>query len=208
MKLTCRAVVAVLVALATLAGSAALARQGDFLSDEEADALRDAQDPGKRIEVYLDLEQSRLEHMQGLRDYPLEMSKVLSHFISLNEEMKDWIQYQYNHRGDMRKGLRALLERGPQQLEQLRQIQHWPGAAQAQYASSVQDAMDSVTDGLNGATQAFADQQKLFGELKIEKKETERALHERLKEEKKRNKEEKKLRKRMEHESKPDSSEN
>ena len=68
--------------------------------------------------------------------------------------------------------------------------------------------MDSVTDGLNGATQAFSDQQKLFGKLKLEKKQSERALKERIKEEKKRNKEEEELRKRMERESKSDSSKN
>lgn len=208
MKLPGCAWMALVLVVGFSAAPALRARQGDFLSDSETEALRNAQDAGQRIEVYLDLEQTRLERMTGLRDRPEELRTLLSRFVSLNEEMKDWIQYQYEHHGDMRKGLRALMERGPQQLNELRQIQQWPGSAHAEYASSLQEAMDSVTDGLNGATQAFSDQQKLFGKLKLEKKQSERALKERIKEEKKRNKEEEELRKRMERESKSDSSKN
>jgi hypothetical protein len=208
MKVVGRAAAVLLLALGLCGAANLRGERGDFLSDAENEALRDAQDPGRRIAVYLDLEDSRLRRMEGLRDQPAELHTLLSQFISLNEEMKDWIQYQYNHHGDMRKGLRALLDRGPQQLDVLRQIRQWPDTDHAAYASDLRDAMDSVTDGLNGATQAFSDQQKLFGELKREQKAEERATKERLKEAKKRIKEEKKLRKRMEQQSKPDSNEN
>jgi hypothetical protein len=206
MKAFARATVIMLLVLGWYAARVK-AQQGDFLSDDEEDALRDAQDPGKRIEVYLDLEQARLDRMEGLRDQPAELHKLVSQYLSLNEEMKNWIQDQYNRHGDMRKGLRALLDRGPQQLDRLKQIQRWPDTANAEYASDLRDAMDSVTDGLNGATQAFSDQQKMFGELKREQKVNELATKERIKEEKKRNKEEEKLRKRLERQSKPHSNE-
>lgn len=200
---------AMMLALAACAATGRiLAQKGDALTDDEADELRDAQDPGQRIQVYLKLEQARLDPMDGLRDEPEKLRILLSQFVSINEEMKDWIQDQYDHRGDMRKGLRDLIERAPQQLALLQQIQKWPGAAQADYASDLHDAIDSVTDGLNGATQAFSDQQKLFGELKREQKADEQTTKERIKEEKKRNKEEEKLRKRMERQSKSDSNEN
>jgi hypothetical protein len=203
-----RAAAVVIFVLALFAAARARAQQGGHLSDDEADELREAQDPGLRIEVYLKLEQTRLDQMGGLGDRPAKLRVLLSQFLFINEEMKDWIQNQYDHHGDMRKGLRALLERGPQQLELLKQIQKWPGAANAEYASNLHDAIDSVTDGLNGATQAFADQQKMFGELKREQKANTEATKERIKEEKKRDKEEEKLRKRMERESKPDSDNN
>ena len=184
------------------------AQKGDFLSDEEEDALREAQDPGKRIEVYLDLEQARLLKIDEMRAQPDGLSVVLAEYVSLSQEMKDWIEYQYEHRGDMREGLRALLDRGPEQLEQLRRIEQWPGAAQATYASDLRDAIASITDALDGATKAFADQQKMFGQLKRQEKADARDSKERLKEEKKRNKQEEKLRKRMERQSKSDSNEN
>ena len=205
MKARCRAVAVLIFVLTSLVTIRLHAEKGGYLSDDEADELRDTQDPGQRIEVYLKFEQSRLDQMGGLGDQPAKLRVLLSQFVSINEEMKDWIQDQYDHHGDMRKGLRTLLERGPQELEQLKQIQKWPGASNAVYASDLHDALDSVTDGLNGATQAFSDQQKMFGELKREQKVDEKVTKERIKEEKKRNKEEEKLRKRMEHQSKSDS---
>jgi hypothetical protein len=208
MKAMHRSGMAMLLVVGLLSVAAASAQQGDFLSDEEEEALRDAQDPGQRIEVYLNLEQTRLERMEGLKDQPAELHRLLSQYVSLNEEMKDWIQDQFNRHGDMRKGLRALLDRGPQQLDRLKQIQQWSGTANAEYASDLRDAIDSVTDGLNGATQAFSDQQKMFGELKREQKADALATKERIREEKKRNKEEEKLRKRLDRQSKPNSNEN
>ena len=208
MKPRYRAAVIGIFVLASFAGARLLAQQGAYLSDDEADELRDAQDSSLRIEVYLKLEESRLDQMDGLRDEPAKLRILLSQFVSINEEMKDWIQDQYDHHGDMRKGLRSLLEHGPQQLELLKQIQKWPGASDAEYASNLHEAIDSVTDGLNGATQALTDQQKMFGVLKREEKADAKATRERIKEEKKRNKEEEKLRKRMERQSKSDSDNN
>lgn len=194
--------------LAAISAGGVAAQKGDFLSDEEEDVLREAQDPGKRIEVYLDLEQARLLKIDELRAQPNGLSVVLSEYVTLSQEMKDWIEYQYEHHGDMREGLRALLDRGPQQIEQLRGIQQWPDAAQAAYASDLRDAIESMTDALDGSTKAFADQQEMFGELKRQEKADARTTKERVKEEKKRNKEEEKLRKRMERQSKSDSNEN
>lgn len=193
--------------LAAISAGGVAAQKGDFLSDEEEDALREAQDPGKRIEVYLDLEQARLVKIGEMRAQPNGLSVVLSEYVSLSQEMKDWIEYQYEHRGDMREGLRALLDRGPRQIELLRSIQQWPDAAQAAYASDLRDAIESMTDALDGSTKAFADQQKMFGELKRQERADARTTKARVKEEKKRNKEEEKLRKRMERQSKSDSNE-
>jgi septal ring factor EnvC (AmiA/AmiB activator) len=208
MKLCERVAIALAASMVLLLPARLLAQKGDFLSDEEEDALRDAQDPGLRIEVYLKLEQARLEHIEGDRDKPAEIHTLLSQYISLNEEMKNWIQDQYDHHGDMRKGLRALLEQGPQQLDALKQIGMWPESANSVYERDLRDATDSMTDALDGGTKAFADQQKMFGQLKREQKIEARETKEKIKEEKKRNKEEEKLRKKMERQSKSDSNEN
>lgn len=203
-----RIIVALAIFLVAIPAARVAAQKADFLSEEEEDALREAQDPGQRIEVYLDLEQSRLARMEGLRDRPAQLDALLSEYVALSQEMKDWIEYQYQHHGDMRRGLRALLDRGPQQLEQLRKIQQWPGAASAEYADNLRDATDSLTDALDGSTKALGDQQKMFGELKRQEKAESIASKERLKEEKKRNKEEKKLRERMRRRSPSDSKKN
>jgi len=208
MNRTPRALIVTAGCLALLLASHGHAQMGDFLSDDEEDALRDAQDPGLRIEVYLKLQQARLEQIDGAREKPDVIHTLLSQYLSLNEEMKDWIQNSYDHHGDMRKGLRTLLDIGPQQLDQLKQISLWPETAGSVYERDLHDASDSMTEALDGGTKAFADQQKMFGKLKREGQINAQEAKERIKEEKKRNKEEEKLRKKLERQSKSDDSEN
>lgn len=208
MKRFACAALALVFVLAAIRTVRMAAQQGDFLSYKEEEELRDAQDPSKRIEVYLDLEEARLGRIMEQQGHPDQVNSLLNEFISLNEEMKDWIEDQYDHHGDMRHGLRSLLERGPRELDVLRNIQQWPGASTSQFADNLHDAIASVTDGLDGSTKALDEQQKMFGELKREKKADARAAQERIKEEKKRAKEEKKLRERMRRQSKSDSDQN
>jgi len=97
----------------------------------------------------------------------------------------------------MRRGLRALLERGPQQLVALRQIQQSPDAHAPRYADSLRDSIDQLSDTLDGATRALADQEKKFAQMKLDEKAELKMAKERAKEEAKRTKQEKKLRKQL-----------
>jgi hypothetical protein len=181
------------------------AQSGPSLSDAEEEKLREAQDPGERIGVYLDLMQERLDRFESFRHQPDNpkydnagyLGDLLQDYVAIDVELKNWIDYQYQQQGDMRDGLRKLLERGPQQLALLRGVQGAPDRNTAHYADSLRDAIDQLSDTLDGATQAIGDQVKKFGELKREEKVAARAAKERAKEEKKRSKEEKKLRKRQ-----------
>lgn len=200
--------VALSLVLAAIFAVGMAAQRGDFLSDKEEEALRDAQDPARRIAVYLDLEDARLAQLDDSRDDPRRVNRLLDQFISLNSEMKDWIEYQSDHHGDMRKGLRALLDHGPQQLDVLRGVQEWPEAASSGFSDNLRDAIASQTDALNGSTEVLAEQEKLFGRLKREKKADARAEKKRIREAKKRAKEEKKLRERMRRKAQSDSDQN
>jgi len=175
----------------------------DYISDEEEDKIREAQEPSERIEVYLTLTQSRLDRIEEFRSKPTDpqydngayIDHLLDEYISLTDDLKNWIQDQYDRRGDMRKGLRKVLEMGPKQLNDLRRIQESPDAYATDYAKSLRDAKDDFTDALDGATKALGDQVKIFGELKSDEKADAQSEKERTKEEKKRTKEEEKLRK-------------
>lgn len=181
------------------------AQSGASLSEEEEDRLREVQDPGERIGIYLELMQTRLGRFEDFRHQPANpkydnagyLDDLLKDYIAIDEELKNWIDYQYQQQGDMRSGLKKLLESGPQQLAALRSIKEAPDNYASHYADSLRDALDELSDTLDGATQALAGQVKKFGELKREEKATVQAAKERAKEEKKRSKEEKKLRKRQ-----------
>jgi hypothetical protein len=179
------------------------AQSGPSLSDAEEDKLREAQDPSERIGVYLDLLQDRLDRFENFRHQPDNskydnagyLDDLLRDYVAIDVELKNWIDYQYQQQGDIRQGLQKLLERGPQQLAVLHGVEKAPDNYASHYDDSLRDAIDQLSDTLDGATQALADQVKKFGELKREEKAAEQAAKERAKEEKKRTKEEKKLRK-------------
>lgn len=181
------------------------AQTGATLSEAEETRVREAQDPGERIVVYLDFLQARLDRFEAYRkkpasgpyDYGAYLDDVLLEYLALNDELKNWIQYQYRENRDMRRGLRALLERGPQQLVALRQIQQSPDAHAPRYADSLRDSIDQFSDTLDGATRALADQEKKFAQMKLDEKAELKMAKERAKEEAKRAKQEKKLRKRL-----------
>jgi hypothetical protein len=173
------------------------------LSDEEEDKLREEQDPAKRIELYLAFSQDRLSQFEIFRQKPDDpqyntgkyLDQMMGQYIALDDELKDWIDYQFGRGGDMRAGLTKLVQVGPQQLEQLRHIQEASDPRSSVYGHSVQDAIDDLSDMIDGGTKALAEQIKKFGQLKKDEKADARAEKERAKEAEKREKEEKKLQK-------------
>lgn len=181
-----------------------------YLTSAEIRMLRDAQNPSERIKVYLSFQQTRLEQMEAARDSNGDVresfDELLNQYIDIDNEMKDWIQYQYDHDGDMRKGLRALLDQGPKQLEILRHFQHSPNPAQRGAASSLHDAVADMNDTLNGATQALAVQQKKFPAMKQASKAEAKALKKERKEQEKLNRKERKMRDKHRKHQNPDDS--
>jgi len=184
--------------------------KGDYLSDEEVDLLREAQDPSKRIEAYLSFAQLRLTRFDDFRsrppnpdyDIPAYLDTQLDQYIRITDALKDWIEDNFDRHNDMRAGLKACVEKGTHQLEQLRHVEESTDPYAAGYRKSLSDAIDDFSDALDGASKALSEQTKTFGELKREEIADARTAKAREKEEKKQTEEEKKLRKK-EHEKGP-----
>ena len=203
-------VASVLAILLAMAPMCARGQNRDYLTSTEADKLRDAQDPSKRIKVYLSFQQERLGRMEialeAHGDTKDNVDDLLNQYISIDNELKDWIQYQFDHDGDMRKGLQALLDEGPKQLEVLRHFQSSPDVDARDFSSSLHDAIADMNDTLDGATQALAVQQKKFPEMAQSAKAEARQLKKERKEQKKLNKKERKMRNRHRKNNNPDDS--
>lgn len=182
------------------------AQQRAALSATEVEKLRDTQDPSERIKVYLGLMQSRLITFEINRSRPVDrqvlmgkyLSEVVGQYVDLDDELKDWIQFQYSRDGDMRSGLHALLDQAPHQLEELKHAQQNPDPYTAKYRDELADAVADLEDTLNGASTALSGQEKKLGELKQQEKLAKKASKVEVKAEKKQIKKEEKLRKREE----------
>jgi hypothetical protein len=186
------------------------AEKGDFLTDDEVDELREAQDPSLRIEKYLWFAQIRLTRFDDYRSRPADpdydipgyLETQLDQYIRIVDALKDTIEDHFDRHDDMRAGLKKFVETGTHQLDQLRHIEQSSDPYAAGYRRSLADAIDDFTDALDGATKALSEQSKVFGELKREEKADAQTAADRAKEEKKRSKEEQSLRKK-EHEKGP-----
>ena len=206
-----RSRIALMLLLMATGATALCAQKGGYLTEEEEDNIREAQEPSARIEVYMALAQARLDQIDDYREKPPDpdydiagyLDKLTGQYISLTDELKGWIQDQYDRQGDMRSGLRKFLEVGPKQLEELSHIQQSPGPYGAAYAKSLSDAIDDLGDALDGATKALSSQNKIFADIKREDRAAVTAAKERVKEEKKRAKEERKLRKQQQRKNAP-----
>jgi hypothetical protein len=184
------------------------------LTQEEEDRIRDAQDPSDRIAIYLELSGERLERFNAIRLAPANASEaadrsatldqILSQYIALDDELKNWIQDQFDTGHDMRKGLRGLIEVTPKQLALFNQVQQTPDRYFTDYQSSLRDAITDVNDTLNGATQALAEQEKKWGVLKREEKADAKAAKQAIQDEKKHQKQEQKLRKKSDQKGVPE----
>lgn len=176
-----------------------------YLTGPEVDQLRDAQDPSERIKVYLDFSLERLEQMDELHAQTPELDegpnsdfrRLLSQYVSITDEMKDWISDQYQRNGDMRKGLKDLMERGPKEVEELRDLEGGSGTGATGAQKKLQDAIDDTSDAVDGGSKALSEQIRKFGELEKDKKVEAKDVKEQRKEQEKRQKEEKKLRKEL-----------
>jgi hypothetical protein len=186
------------------------ADKSDYLSDDEVDQLREAQDPSKRIEMYLSFAQVRLTRFDDYRsrrpspdyDIPSYLDTQLDQYIRITDALKDTIEDHFDRRDDMRAGLKAVVETGTHQLDQLRHVEESSDPYAVGYKKSLGDAIDDFTDALDGATKALSEQTKVFGELKREEKVDTETAKDREKDEKKQAKQEEKLRKK-EHEKGP-----
>jgi hypothetical protein len=184
------------------------------LTQEEEDRIRDAQDPSDRIAIYLELGGERLERFNAIRQAPADASEtaersatldqILSQYIALDDEVKNWIQDQFDTGHDMRKGLRGLIEVAPKQLALLNQAQQTPDRYLTAYQSSLRDAITDVNDTINGATEALAEQEKKWGALKREERADAKAAKQAVQDEKKHQKQEQKLRKKQDQKGTPE----
>ena len=140
------------------------------LGEAEVDRIRDAQETAERIRIYLKLSVARLDKFDEFRAETGQripgkghyLDSLLKTYNSLYDELKEWIEYQYEKNHDIRKGLRYLLKEGPVHLERLRQAQKNRDQFTIDFSETLEYVIDNVEDTLQGGTQALRLQEERF----------------------------------------------
>jgi hypothetical protein len=158
------------------------AQKRDPMSDAEIDQMREAADyPNKRLELMVRFAKERIAMIGMLRSdppgetRPKQIHDYLEDFITLLDETDDNIDVYAQHRTDMRKGLKLVIEADSEWQLNLRQLKEQsPADELPQYAFVLANAIDTVADSAKSSRESLEEQNKLAAEKKLNKDYSER----------------------------------
>lgn len=170
-RLVCSLAWVVLLAL-----PAAAMQRRDPLTEAETDQLREAAlEPQLKLKLLLKFADQRLESAESLRADPQagpdrgqRIHDLLEDFDTLVDEIGDNVDSYASRNEDLRKPLERIIKASNDFAARLRSFQAAASATpeatkeSKAYQFILQDAIDSVEDGLQGAQQLLAEQKEQF----------------------------------------------
>lgn len=171
----------ILVSLTSLGG--AQVKNRDPLTEQEVDQMRETADfPNKRLELMIGFARTRIKNIEDLRtaskippDRSAKIHDLLQDFLALIDEIDDNIDVYGEHKTDMRKGLKLLIEADSEWQLQLRQLKEQsPPEELQQYSFVLTNAKDGVTDSAQSSRETLEEQNKLAAAKQLNKEWTER----------------------------------
>ena len=125
--------------------------QEEFLTSQELDAVRDTQEPGKRIVLYLDFAQRRLdavkENLASKKpNLGQAVQKNLKEYYRILEALNTTIESARDKRVPVDKALGELEKRGGEFLKYLQSLQAKSSPGWSDYRFTVEEAIDMTRD--------------------------------------------------------------
>ena len=145
----------------------------DFLSPDEADKVRDAQNPNERVKLFLDFAADRLKKLQyelQLKSPQMHKNRILNGLLSAYagciDEAADRIDEGRETNPNMRPAIKDMQKRGKEYLEALRKIEGSGGPELVGYKDSLDDAIEGTQDALKDANKTS----KEYGAVPVRRK--------------------------------------
>jgi hypothetical protein len=161
-----RLVQSVLLAACILAGlaaartAAAVPQQKDYLSEEEADKIRNADTPAARITLYVSFADDRLKkfdyeiHRAAPQRRRVEiLNGLLNAYIGCLDDGADQIAVAREKQADIREALKLVRAKGQEFLDALEKY-HQSGPELDTYRDTLEDAIEGTKDALADAAEA------------------------------------------------------
>jgi hypothetical protein len=134
--------------------------QKDYLTDAEADKIRDAVTPPERIKLYISFADDRLKKFQ----YELTRTRpegrraeilngLLNDYVGCMDDAADQIEVARDKQIDIRGQLKLIESKGKEFLEILQKIDHG-GPELDTYKDTLQDAIEGTQDAISDANAA------------------------------------------------------
>jgi hypothetical protein len=152
-------------AAATQAPVASAARaqddRKDYLSDQEADQIREAQDPAARIKLYLGFAQDRLQKFEYEVARPTKeaqyddiLNSLMNAYVGCIDDAADQIDAAHEKQADIRDAVKVMKDKDTAFLAELNKLDEGSGADFEAYRYTLEDAIEGTKQAINDATDA------------------------------------------------------
>lgn len=143
----------ILLCVLSYLGVVSLRSQRDFLRSQEVDAIRDEQEPGKRIVLYLDFAGRRLEAVKAELASPKERAgkaaqENLKEYIAILEALETTLEEGRENRFPLEKALKQLQERASEFLKYLQSLQSESSPRSEDYRFTLEEAITMTQEVL------------------------------------------------------------
>lgn len=152
-----------LLAACSLAVIAPLAAQGkkEYLSELEADKIRDADTPAERIKLFLSFAADRIKKLQYElsrpspdRRRPERLNALLNGYAGCVDDAADLIQLGVEKQEDVHAGIKEMQAKGKEFLAYLEELTK-SGPDRDSYKTMLDDAIEATQDALKDAEKAI-----------------------------------------------------
>ena len=132
----------------------------DYLSDNEADQIRDADTPNDRIKLFISFAADRIKKLQYEFAHPAELHRedrintLLNAYAGCIDDASDAIQLGVEKQQDVRGAIKDMQSHAPEFLTYLKSLSAKGQAAEA-YRDNLDDAIDATNDAINDAADAI-----------------------------------------------------
>jgi len=147
-------------AAVAVAASPALAQKKDYLSDNEAEKIRDAETASERIKLFISFAADRIKKLQYEFAHPGELHRderintLLNAYAGCIDDGSDLIQLGVNKQQDIRDAIKEMQGRAPEFLAYLKELSA-KGQAVAPFKENLDDSIDATNDAIKDAAEAI-----------------------------------------------------
>ncbi|OFW15808.1 MAG: hypothetical protein A3H27_15640 [Acidobacteria bacterium RIFCSPLOWO2_02_FULL_59_13] len=143
----------ILLLLCICSGMVPLRAQRDFLTSQEVDAIRDAQEHGKRAILYMEFAGRRLDAMKAAiasqkGGAGRSVQANLKEYISILEALETTFADGWEQRSPLEKALKQLQERGSEFLKYLQSLEPETSPGFADYRFTLEEAIVMTQEAL------------------------------------------------------------
>jgi hypothetical protein len=137
-----------------------LPQKKDYLSDEEADKIRDADTPAQRMTLFISFADDRLKNFQyelnrtaPERNRTEILNSLMNAYAGCLDDAADQIDLAQEKQLDIRDALKLMRTKGKEFLDILQKIDK-DGPDLESYRDTLEDAIEGTKDALSDATDA------------------------------------------------------